>query len=136
MMIRSPRVRALLVRSRIHFLLLTILGISLGTFAVTVPSLAANRFAFDTTNIAASIASNFGRTTVVNNLNNPAQMRFAPNGDMYIAQQCGKILLDHSGKLTTVITIPNITCKWEEGLLSIALDGNFASNGYIYAAYT
>src|SRR5215469_13574641 len=97
MMIRSPLVRALLVRSRVHYLLLTILGISLGTFAVTVPTLAANRFAFDTSTNVASLASNFSRTTVVSGLNNPTQMRFAPNGDMYIAQQCGKILRYHSG---------------------------------------
>src|SRR5215469_5490280 len=136
MMTRSPRVWALLIRSRIHFLLLTILGISLGTFAVTVPSLAANRFSFDTSTNVASLASNFSRTTVVGSLNNPTQMRFAPNGDMYIAQQCGKILRYHSGSLSTVISIPHVTCSEEKGLLGITLDAKFASNGYIYAAYT
>ena len=69
--------------------------------------------------------------------NNPVVFVFAPNGDIYIGEQAGTIVIDRNG---TILSTPLGTIKadgtYENGLLGLALDPNYATNGYIYASYT
>ena len=79
----------------------------------------------------------FAKVQLAKGLKNPTAIAFGPNGDIYIAQQKGAILLDRGGvvQTTPVITIPADTGT-ETGVLGLALDPNFATNGYMYVAYT
>ena len=79
----------------------------------------------------------FAKVELAQGLKNPTAIAFAQNGDIYIAQQKGAILLDRGGvvQTTPVITIPADTGT-ETGVLGLALDPNFATNGHMYVAYT
>lgn len=79
----------------------------------------------------------FAKVQLAKGLKNPTAIAFGPNGDIYIAQQKGAILLYRGGAVqaTPVITIPADTGT-ETGVLGLALDPNFATNGYMYVAYT
>jgi glucose/arabinose dehydrogenase len=79
----------------------------------------------------------FAKVQLAKGLKNPTAIAFGPNGDIYIAQQKGAILLDRGGvvQATPVITIPTDTGT-ETGVLGLALDPNFATTGRIYVAYT
>ena len=62
---------------------------------------------------------------------------FVPGGDVWLGEQGGTILDYHNGTVqqTPVVTLPNTYSQGECGLLGIALDPNFASNGYVYISY-
>lgn len=79
----------------------------------------------------------FAKTQLAHGLKNPTVFAFAPNGDIYIGQQAGAILIYRNG---AVLPMPLITLPTdgtgEKGLLGLALDPNYASNGYIYVSYT
>jgi len=90
-----------------------------------------------TDKVSPSIAPGFAQTKLAGGLKKPIAIAFAPNGDIYIAEQAGTILIYRNGAIlpTPVITL-NVFNVGETGLLGIALDPNFATNGYLYASYT
>ncbi|MEZ6196244.1 MAG: PQQ-dependent sugar dehydrogenase [Planctomycetota bacterium] len=69
-------------------------------------------------------------------LSSPTDFAFLPDGRVLITQQStGQVRLwvpSLGTSLTTVGSVPNLTTGSERGLLSIAVDPNFATNGYIY----
>jgi glucose/arabinose dehydrogenase/regulation of enolase protein 1 (concanavalin A-like superfamily) len=79
----------------------------------------------------------FTKTQLAHGLKNPTVIAFAPNGDIYIGEQTGIILIYRNGAIlpTPVITL-NTDGSGEKGLLGLALDPNFATNGYTYVSYT
>ena len=59
------------------------------------------------------------------------------SGSLYVVEQEGQIWRKRSGTRTLFLDIRgDVSCCGEEGLLSLAFDGNFASNRYIYVNYT
>src|SRR5438876_1075767 len=86
---------------------------------------------------AATVPSGFTKTQLAHGLNKPTVIAFAPNGDIYIGEQPGNILIYRGGTVlpTPVITL-NTDSQAEKGLLGLALDPNFATNGYMYVSYT
>jgi glucose/arabinose dehydrogenase/regulation of enolase protein 1 (concanavalin A-like superfamily) len=84
----------------------------------------------------ASLPSEFEKTVAVTGLTDPTAFRFAPNGDMYIAEQSGAIKVFRApSTIITVGTLPVVN-DHEKGLLGLELDKNFATNHYLYASYT
>jgi glucose/arabinose dehydrogenase len=79
----------------------------------------------------------FAKVQLATGLKNPTAIAFGSNGDIYIAQQRGAIRLFRGGAVlaTPVVTLTTDTLT-ETGVLGVALDPNFASNGYMYVAYT
>ncbi len=79
----------------------------------------------------------FAKKQLANGLKNPSVFAFAPNGDIYIGEQSGAILIYRNGAVlpTPVVTL-NTDGSGEKGLLGLALDPNFATNGYMYVSYT
>ncbi len=90
-----------------------------------------------TANAGPTLPPGFVQTQLVGGLTRPVVVAPAPDGDVYIGEQGGKILDYHDGALlaTPVLTL-NVFEMGETGLLGFALDPNFATNGYIYVSYT
>jgi uncharacterized repeat protein (TIGR01451 family) len=92
-----------------------------------------------TTSATASqtLAPGFAQTKLAGGLSKPVALDFAPGGDIYIAEQAGVIVDYHNGAVlpTPVLTL-NVFFHGETGLLGLALDPNFATNGYMYVSYT
>ena len=121
-------------------------GHSLGLawlLAITMITLSfgANPFFPSHTNAAPAaspdLPSGFAKTLLAKQLNKPTALDFGPNGDIYIAEQPGAIVLYGNGKVspTTVVTLKTDS-SGEKGLLGLVLDPHFATNGYIYVSYT
>ncbi len=80
----------------------------------------------------------FTNTTVVSGLTSPTDFRFLPDGRTLIAQKGGTIqVASATGQLqsTPLITLPTDSTQGR-GLWGIAVDPNYQTNGYVYAAYT
>jgi glucose/arabinose dehydrogenase len=90
-----------------------------------------------TATVNPSLASGFVQTKLAGGLSRPVAFAFAPGGDIYIGEQAGTIVLYRNGAVlpTPVITL-NAFFHGETGLLGMALDPNFATNGYLYVSYT
>lgn len=87
---------------------------------------------------AGSLPVGFVRETVIDTgLTEPTVMEFLPDGRLLIGQRGGAIRIYQDGVLlpAPLITIATIT-QSERGLVGLARDPNFASNGYIYVYYT
>jgi uncharacterized repeat protein (TIGR01451 family) len=90
------------------------------------------------TPVTGVLPTGFTQTQLAHGLQNPIVLTFAPNGDIYIGEQSGIIRIFRNGSLlaTPLGTLPNVFSGGECGLLGMALDPNYASNGYIYISYT
>jgi glucose/arabinose dehydrogenase len=76
----------------------------------------------------------FTQTLVAGGLKNPVAVAFAPSGEMWVATQPGGIYRMRNGGLQTVATLP-VDFTAELGLMGLAFDPNYTSNGYIYVSY-
>jgi uncharacterized repeat protein (TIGR01451 family) len=90
-----------------------------------------------TTTVGPSLQTGFAQTQLAHGLSKPIAIAFPPGGDTWIGEQGGTIVDYHNGAIsgTPVVTLPNVYSQGECGLLGIALDPNFASNGYVYISY-
>ncbi len=84
---------------------------------------------------------NFTNETVVSGLNEPTDLVFAPDGRLFISERTGKIKVVQPGASAAgsapLIDVPSIYAVTDErGILAIALDPQFATNGYLYVHYT
>ncbi|HXK32608.1 MAG TPA: PQQ-dependent sugar dehydrogenase, partial [Dehalococcoidia bacterium] len=63
---------------------------------------------------------------------------FAPDGRIFVGKKDGTILVWEDGSLlaSPFYVIPNVNDHHDRGLLGLALDPDFAVNGYVYVAYT
>ena len=74
---------------------------------------------------------------VAENLRLPADLAFAPDGSIFVAERGGVVRLIRDGDLVGTPALdlsPEIT-RAEAGLLAIALDSKFGENGFMYALY-
>lgn len=89
---------------------------------------------------APAIPAGLEARTVASGLQAPTAVAFAPDGRIFVAEKQGtvkvvlpgeapraRLLLDISGHVATHV---------DRGLLGIALDSSFATNGYLYLLYT
>jgi uncharacterized repeat protein (TIGR01451 family) len=92
-----------------------------------------------TTTISPSLPAGFVQTKLAHGLNKPVVIAFPPGGsDIWIGEQGGTILDYKNGVVsaTPVVTLPNVYSQGECGLLGMAFDPNYATNGYVYLSYT
>lgn len=77
---------------------------------------------------------------VVNGLNFPTGMTFSPDGRLFVIERGGDIHIIDNGVLQAApfMTIPpaSIHVANERGLISLAFDPNYLSNGFFYITYT
>ena len=85
------------------------------------------------------IAPAFGEMNidvVVDGLNNPWEMVFAPNGDIYFSERDGRIWkIESFGEAKVIQTFPK-SGSYEGGTLGLALHPNFEENKKIYVYQT
>jgi glucose/arabinose dehydrogenase len=64
-------------------------------------------------------------------------MTFAPDGRLFISQQDGALRIVKNGLLlpTPFVTLP-VNASGERGLLGVAFDPSFSTNGFVYIYYT
>src|SRR5439155_24383684 len=73
----------------------------------------------------------------VTGLSAPTALAFAPDGRLFILEQGGNLKVAQSGQSAAAqILHINLRSDGERGLLGIAFDPQFFSNGYIYLYYT
>ena len=76
--------------------------------------------------------------TALAKVRNPVAMAFAPDGRWFFTERTtGWVMLVDGGSTSGVYHAPTIgVVQSERGLLGIALDPDFAANGYVYIIYT
>jgi len=86
---------------------------------------------------AATLPTGFSETRVATGMSSPTAMAFAPDGRLFVTQQGGQLRVIKNGALlaTPFLTV-NVNSSGERGLLGVAFDPNFASNGFVYVYYT
>lgn len=68
----------------------------------------------------------------------PTAMAFTPDGRIFVAEKGGAVRVVKNGAVlpTPLITLTDINTFGDRGLLGMAVDPDFASNGYVYLSYT
>jgi glucose/arabinose dehydrogenase len=88
---------------------------------------------------ATDLPAGFGETdVVVGNLNAPTAVAYAPDGRIFMTEKGGRVMVANPGS-TTPTTLLDIEDKVNDysdrGMLGIATDADFASNGFLYLLY-
>ncbi len=83
-------------------------------------------------------SQSFQTEVLATGFNLPTYAAIAPDGKIFVAEKDGTIRVVENGTLLPdpLVVIPNVNTYQDRGLLSIALDPNFAQNGHLYAAYS
>ena len=103
--------------------------------ALLAPFLFAIALSVDTT--AQNVPAGFVVDTLVNTgLSTPNDCCFLPDGRCLIANTGGEVSVYAGGPVVTIGIVPNVESLGERGLLSIAADPGFATNGQIYVYYS
>ena len=87
---------------------------------------------------AATYPSGFEEETIVGGLTIPTTAAWAPDGRLFVAEKSGlvKVVNPGFGTATTIIDISDhVNDSYDRGLLGLALDADFESNGYVYLLY-
>lgn len=85
----------------------------------------------------ATLPSGFAETQIVSGLPSPTAMAFAPDGRLFVCEQGGRLRVVKNGALLAApfLTV-TVSSVGERGLLGVAFDPSFASNGFVYVYYT
>jgi len=114
------------------------IGVGISAFAASVLLLAGTAVTAAAAN-PATLQAGFSQTVVASGSNFPTAFAFLPDGRILINEKHGLVRIYKNGTLLASPAI-DITSKvndyWDHGLLGIAVDPKFATNGYIYLLYT
>jgi glucose/arabinose dehydrogenase len=87
-----------------------------------------------------SLPEGFSEVTVAEGLSDPTALAYAPDGRMFIAEKSGRVrVVRPDGSLATAPVIDisgHVAAQGDRGLLGIAVDSEFATNGFVYLLYT
>ena len=90
--------------------------------------------------LAAELPEGFQDTIAIDNLSSPTAVRFAPDGQVFVAQKSGRILRfdsvdDDNPKLFADLR-KQVYDNGDRGLLGLAVDPQYPTRPYVYALYT
>ena len=89
---------------------------------------------------AATLPAGFQESIVFSGLTNPANIRFSPDGRIFIAEKSGLIKIFDNLSDTTPTIFADLRTNthnfWDRGMLGLALDPGFPANPYVYVLYT
>jgi len=98
------------------------------------------RAAFAGQTRAPEVKSNvaFQVTSVAQGLENPWGLAFLPDGRMLVTEKPGRLrIVTAAGALSEPVAgLPAVAAKGQGGLLDVAIDPQFASNGLVYWSYS
>ncbi|WP_436499837.1 ThuA domain-containing protein [Actinokineospora sp. HUAS TT18] len=87
-------------------------------------------------NCAASQSSNFQKVTLDDNTSNPMELAIAKDGRVFYIDRNGAVkIIKSDGTILTAGTL-SVNTTQEFGLLGLALDPGFATNGYVWLYYS
>src|SRR5687768_9378677 len=87
--------------------------------------------------LLATVPPGFVDSLFAPGLSNPVAMDFAPDGRLFVAEQGGAVHVVRDGQtLPEPFARLDVATGGERGLLGVALDPAFATNGYVYVYYT
>jgi glucose/arabinose dehydrogenase len=94
-------------------------------------------FVFPASAQAVTFPGDFSVTQVTAALKHPHAMKFAPDGRLFVLEQRGTVRIVKNGALlaTPALSLPVIT-GGSRGLLGLAFDPSFSTNGNLYLFYT
>ena len=80
----------------------------------------------------------FRAEMVASGLEVPWAFAWLPNGNLIFTERPGRVRIIESGKLTPtpVYTVPDVEPSSESGLMDISVHPDFASNNFLYLAYS
>ena len=86
---------------------------------------------------AATVPPGYSVTLLASGISLPTAMEIAPDGRVFVLEQQGAVRVIKQGVLlaTPFVTL-SVDSTDERGLLGIAFDPSFASNGFVYLYYT
>jgi glucose/arabinose dehydrogenase len=87
---------------------------------------------------ATNLPDDFEEAEVVGGLKSVTNMEFSPDGRLFVLEQTGKVLIIKNGELlpTPFLTLAEVDGSAEGGLLGLAFDPQFSTNGHFYVYYT
>ncbi len=88
---------------------------------------------------AATYPAGFQSRTLISGLTGATGIAFAPDGRAFVIEKAGKLKVAQPGASTAtqILDISNhVNDYGDRGLLGVAVDKDFASNGYVYLLYT
>jgi len=76
--------------------------------------------------------------TVVDDLQVPWELAFAPDGRLFVTERPGRVHIANlsAGSRVLALTMTDVYTQGEAGLLGMAIDPAFAQNGFVYLYYT
>jgi glucose/arabinose dehydrogenase len=87
--------------------------------------------------VLTSLLPGFSETIVTTGFNEPTAMAEAPDGRIFVSEQGGNLRVVQNGTLLSQPFVSlNVDSTNERGLLGVALDPSFETNGYVYLYYT
>lgn len=86
---------------------------------------------------ALALPAKFSIATAVSGVSLPMSFVFTPDGRMLVAERAGRVRVVRNGspQSQAALTLSVLT-NGERGLMSVAIDPQFATNGWIYVYYT
>ncbi|HEY0714453.1 MAG TPA: PQQ-dependent sugar dehydrogenase, partial [Polyangia bacterium] len=91
----------------------------------------------ETHSAAVTVPSGLVDESYATGIDSPTQMEFAPDGRLFVSEQRGRLRVVKNGAtLATPFVSLAVDSEGERGLLGIAFDPAFASNGFVYVYYT
>jgi len=109
---------------------------------VTIPRLAAVVFLGAFLGVASfplaaiTLPDGFTQTVAASGLASPTAMALAPDGRIFITEQGGNVRVWNGTLLAAPFVQLDVDDRAERGLLGVALDPQFAQNGFVYLYYT
>ncbi len=78
----------------------------------------------------------FSSSTMASGLTGATALAVAPDGRAFVCEQTGRlVVVPAGGGEPLTFAKVEVDDQWERGLIGVALDPDFASNGFVYACY-
>jgi glucose/arabinose dehydrogenase len=86
---------------------------------------------------SSTLPTGLTETLVASGLSSPTTLALLPDGRVLVSEQCGTLRVVKNGALLAAPMLAlSVDCTGERGLLGVAADPAFATNGLLYAYYT